>query len=82
MRFYVARTTCITNYFAIIFTQLWNCQWLADFALLEGKDWKDFFISSGCDVSQISVIPKPVKPETIVEELGPFVRCALRIAQS
>ena len=59
--------------------QLKNCQWLADFYHLVGSNWKEQLSAQGCDVSQIDVVPKPVDPATIVQELEHFAKYALQI---
>ena len=62
-----------------IFAQLKNCQWLADFYHLVGNNWKEQLSSQGCDVSRIDVVPKPVDPATVVQELEQFAKYALQI---
>ena len=63
----------------ISFVQLKNCQWLADFYHLVGSNWKEQLSSQGCDVSHIDVVPKPVDPGTVVQELEHFAKYALQI---
>ena len=65
--------------YVYIFAQLKNCQWLADFYHLVGNNWKEQLSSQGCDVSRIDVIPKPVDPVTIAQELEQFAKYALQI---
>ena len=69
-------------YIALIFlilAQLKNCQWLADFYHLVGSNWKEQLSAQGCDVSQIEVVPKPVDPATVVQELEHFAKYALQV---
>ena len=63
--------------------QLWNCQWMADFAALVGKTPEEEFVLNCCDPSKIKVRPKDKKEVTadsVIRELDPFVACALELA--
>ena len=65
------------------FTQLWNCQWMVDFAALYGKTPEEVFTLICCDPSKIKVRPKDkdkVNAASVISELDPFVECALQLA--
>ena len=65
------------------FTQLWNCQWMVDFAALYGKTPEEVFTLICCDPSKIKVRPKDkdkVNAASVIRELDPFVACALQLA--
>jgi rRNA processing protein Krr1/Pno1 len=61
--------------------ELWNVQWMADFAQLEGSDWREVFANAGCDVSKLPsrVQPKKIEVGLFLEELRRFVQLALQI---
>ena len=54
---------------------------MADFAQLEGRDWREVFDSAGCDVSKLPfrVQPKKIEVGLFLEELRRFVQLALQI---
>ena len=63
--------------------QLWNCQWMADFAAVYGKTPEEVFTLISCDPSKINVRPKDkdkVNADSVISELDPFVACALELA--
>ena len=63
--------------------QLWNCQWMVDFAALCGKTPEEVLTLICCDPSKIKVRPKDkdkVNAASVISELDPFVACALQLA--
>ena len=65
------------------YMQMWNCQWMADFAALDEKRPEEVFIFNCCDPSKIKVRPKDrskVTADSVIRELDPFVACALELA--
>ena len=63
--------------------QLWNCQWMVDFAAVCGKTPEQVFTLISCDPSGIKVRPKDkdkVNATSVIRELEPFVACALELA--
>ena len=72
-----------SKYTVCIYTQLWNCQWMADFAVVVGKTSEEAFALRSCDLSKIKVCPKDkseVTADSVIRELDPFVACALELA--
>ena len=55
---------------------------MADFALLEGKDWREEFTRSSCDISKLKVQPQPKKIilDTFLKELENYMQLALSVA--
>ena len=53
---------------------------MADFALLEGIDWREEFAHNNCDVSELGIIrPKKIEMDTFLKELQDFTQLALQI---
>jgi hypothetical protein len=62
--------------------ELWHVQWTGDFALLEGKDWREIFANSCCDVSKLKVQPKKIEVPTFLKELRGFMNLAITLSDS
>ena len=52
---------------------------MADFALLEGRDWREVFASYNCDISQFKLQPKKIEMRAFLEELQMYISLALKI---
>lgn len=61
--------------------ELWNVQWMADFAHLEGSDLREVFNSAGCDLSKLPrrVKPRKIEIQQFIKELRSYIQLALKI---